>query len=575
MEKSDIQSRRESIQELINVGLFRYMKDVNLYHGRANTSGETFVVKNLNNSGNNTGNLNVSGIQGLYTASEQVAKQFAEARTKKSGGKAEVHKIVGINDDDLIIDLSFELSKIKSESRKKVEAAFANLAKFSVSCALPINFKYKNIYFDVIFPVLKSQKRALYSEGEEKAILKLIKEQYRKTLEECKKTGNRHKLASLYITESQLEKLALDYVFARNTQYLLSIDPVTTIWDSIDGTIVRLNDTTYTVSREYLSAWLYNNHIAGFKFYVQSATIDKKIEICQLVNVKQIMTEKEHGEYLQYMFLLEQVADKMFKNIFSKEIEEFIKTANGSELISYVSKDLACKKLYDKDAGIWEGWNVGQHSACVVDFFNKYYSNSIPESMHSIMKLILLAHDIGKGEAVEKGITQKRANFVCMDTLFDYMNIPTNIRKLVKFVVNDSQRYTSEILLKSGQNESELEQKKFTREKYFIKMLNNECYNILYENFKGKPTSAEVDTLRNLCLILQFCDSGAYTFYAKIKENNAFVSGGNQNFTNSFEMTNKNTPVLKKAQQLGLLLVSNEKEKSRNLEDVTNPLLVL
>lgn len=188
------------------------------------------------------------------------------------------------------------------------------------------------------------------------------------------------------------------------------------------------------------------------------------------------------------------------------------------------------------------------------------------------MKLILLSHDIGKGEAVKRGINQIKANEIYMNTLFDYLKVPVKIRKLVKFVVNDSQSYTSQILLKNS-NPTKEASEQFIYEKQAIKRLNDKCYNILYEIYNSNPTTAEVDTLRNLCLILQFCDSGAYTFYAKIKEGNAYITGGNKNFTDSFEITNKNTPILKKAQKLGLVLVSNEKTKAQN--DVNNPLLVM
>ena len=572
MEKNESQLRKESIETLISLGLFKYFKDVDLYHGRAGSGDDSFAVRELNNSGNNTGNLNVSEMSGLYVSSEEVARQFAEVRTKQKGGIPEVHKIVSVNDDELILDLGFEIAEMSKEDRKKASEAFARLANFSVSSALPINFNYKNIYFEVIFPVLKTLQTIPISDEEEKDVLKAIKNKYQQIIQECNKRGDISRLRDLSITDKQLEKLASDYINARNTRYLLILDPVTTIWDAIDGNMVSLNNKTYFINHDYLSAWLYNNHVAGFKFLAKSATLDKKIDVYQLVNIKQIMTQKEYGNYFQYMLLLEQVNDKLFKNIFNSELENFMETASGDELIKFVSRDSGCKDLFEKDAGIWEKWSVGQHSACVIDFFNKYYSTSLPKSMHSIMKLILLSHDIGKGEAVKRGINQIKANEIYMNTLFDYLKVPVKIRKLVKFVINDSQSYTSQILLKNS-NPTKEASEQFIYEKQAIKRLNDKCYNILYEIYNGNPTTAEVDTLRNLCLILQFCDSGAYTFYAKIKEDNAYITGGNKNFTDSFEMTNKNTPILKKAQKLGLVLVSNEKTKAQN--DVNNPLLVM
>ena len=68
MKKNSEQLRREAIKSLVDLGVCKYMKDMDLYHGRANTDGKVFEVYNFDNAGNNTGNENVSKLSGLYVS---------------------------------------------------------------------------------------------------------------------------------------------------------------------------------------------------------------------------------------------------------------------------------------------------------------------------------------------------------------------------------------------------------------------------------------------------------------------------------------------------------------------------
>ena len=52
--------------------------------------------------------------------------------------------------------------------------------------------------------------------------------------------------------------------------------------------------------------------------------------------------------------------------------------------------------------------------------------------------------------------------------------------------------------------------------------------------------------LLRICVVIQECDSGAYTRYAKIPEGRITVTGANDKFTNSFELNSRGDPRLKK-----------------------------
>lgn len=581
MYKSEEQFIQDAIDIFVELGVCKYLKDMETYHGRANIDGKRFSIKNINNSGNNTGNMNVSVLSGLYTAKKDIAEEFAQERAKYKSATTEVHKIVGINENDLIFNLDFDKKNLSERDLTRLSKAFRILSNFSVTSLLPINFKYKEIFFDAIFPVLNDEENIINMSDESRVFLK-IKERLQQVRQQNK--NDSEKLSELTISDKELEKLVSDYISAKNTRNLLRIVPFEVLNQGVEGGNLFFEDKLYAINRKYIAALISHSHIVGFEYLVDSATLRKKIHICQLIDIKQIMTEKDFGEYYQELIGLEQAATQKFADALPAKIEKLFEVGSGEELITYASYDQKCKKLFDMSAGIWEGWTVGQHTASVIDFFNTYYSDSLPDNMQAIMKLIFLSHDIGKGIANEKHISQEEANRSNIDTLFDYINVGKDIREIVKFVIGRGQKFTTEILIKESDEEKDskiargvlTEKDRYNREKQLIKRFNEECFSLLSKIFGTPPKKEEVDALRNMCIILQFCDSGSYTYYGKVKEKSVFVSGGNERFTKSFELTDKDTPILKKSEKLGLVLSSNKQlSASKILEDDIGPLIVM
>lgn len=121
------QMRNEALSILKDVGVFiPFDSRVHAYHGRANTTGQTFIVKgDFDNSGNKTGFHNVNSTPGLHTSTFEIAKKYALIRTKQynaiegnaperwqaligkgfTKGTPEVHRIVASHPDLYIFDL--------------------------------------------------------------------------------------------------------------------------------------------------------------------------------------------------------------------------------------------------------------------------------------------------------------------------------------------------------------------------------------------------------------------------------------------------------------------------------------
>lgn len=109
------------------------------------------------------------------------------------------------------------------------------------------------------------------------------------------------------------------------------------------------------------------------------------------------------------------------------------KSSRGAkQIIADLSKDPAIAKLYDQDAGVWEGYTVGQHTLMAMtqfekyfssrsggDFrFNDYYEYGLDEN--NFMLLIAL-HDLGKARALAEG--DKNRQYELNDEfVYQYLN---------------------------------------------------------------------------------------------------------------------------------------------------------
>jgi penicillin-binding protein 1A len=77
------------------------------------------------------------------------------------------------------------------------------------------------------------------------------------------------------------------------------------------------------------------------------------------------------------------------------------------------------------------------------------------------------------------------------------------------------------------------------------KNMQKACKDVLKQSLGINPTDMEVAGLQKICIILQQCDSGAYTRLATIRSNGIYYTGGNDRFTQSFTTGENGMPRLK------------------------------
>lgn len=73
------------------------------------------------------------------------------------------------------------------------------------------------------------------------------------------------------------------------------------------------------------------------------------------------------------------------------------------KLIGFLSIELG--EIYNADAGVWEGYTIGEHTIMVMRQFERYFSDKqLPNNIdRGIFRLMLALHDVGKAEAIANG----------------------------------------------------------------------------------------------------------------------------------------------------------------------------
>ncbi|HKM20190.1 MAG TPA: hypothetical protein VJY47_03150 [Candidatus Dojkabacteria bacterium] len=87
------------------------------------------------------------------------------------------------------------------------------------------------------------------------------------------------------------------------------------------------------------------------------------------------------------------------------EYENAVFNENYSPLNLVMYFDEKYPNIYNQDAGVWEGYTIGQHTVFVLTQFEKYFSfRELPADIHvNTFRTILALHDVGKHDAILEG----------------------------------------------------------------------------------------------------------------------------------------------------------------------------
>jgi len=523
-------SKIEAREKMESIGLFIPMGKLELYHGRdPNEDKEEWSVRSdFSNSGNNTGNWNVNAIDALNTSDFATARDFAverilhklrersgldpfqfstkreEYRRQIRAGEIpiEIHRIISSDPNAIIISSEYS----KSEQERISQAIIPLLPKILEGS--PVDFKYRDtvpLFLETINEDFNLKNKGYVSQEEIPQILEKLK---------------------LRIQQSNNPQAFIDEDFVKqvagsiNSRFLLRFTPVSLIhkfaisksdtfkaaFSSETGDIIR----QLPINRDFIARFLKSNHIAGLKTRVDSATLDRNISNTILFDLTKVNTvEKIKQKEQTFEKVFGEFSQEMNKSLESSKSHPLVKLlsenyyASPEEIIEEAKKVTGFENHFDKDAGNWEKFTLGEHTETVLRMFDETYADVLPAKLLPIMRLIILTHDLGKPEAAQEGKKNEQKGFNLKEgsRFLNELGIENNLKELILGIIGQGQEMTSDVFVKKNKKSNELRQ--YSRE------LLDKIKKVGSGSLEGEEMA-----IYFMSFMLQNSDSGAYTDYA-------------------------------------------------------------
>ncbi len=526
-------SKIEAREKLESIGLFIPMSKLELYHGRdPNGDKEEWSVRSdFSNSGNNTGNWNVNAIDALNTGDFATARDFAverilhklrersgldpfqfstkreEYRRQIRAGEIpiEIHRIISSDPNAIIISSEYS----KSEQERISQAIIPLLPEILEGS--PVDFKYRDtvpLFLETVNEDFNLKNKGYVSQEEIPQILEKLK---------------------LRIQQSNNPQAFIDEDFVKqvagsiNSRFLLRFTPVSLIhkfaisksdtfkaaFSSETGDIIR----QLPINRDFIARFLKSNHIVGLKIRVDSATLGRNISNTILFDLTKVNTvEKIKQKEQTFEKVFGEFSQEMNKSLESSKSHPLVKLlsenyyASPEEIIEEAKKVTGFENHFDKDAGNWEKFTLGEHTETVLRMFDETYADVLPAKLLPIMRLIILTHDLGKPEAAQEGKKNEQKGFNLKEgsRFLNELGIENNLKELILGIIGQGQEITSDVFVKKNKKSNELRQ--YSRE------LLDKIKKVGSGSLEGEEMA-----IYFMSFMLQNSDSAAYTDYAVTK----------------------------------------------------------
>ncbi len=556
----DSMTKEQAIAELRRLGLLIPFDKLRLYHGRASQEGEGEwkVDPNFNNAGNSTGNHNVNRVPALNVGSEEIATKFAIRRSEDNNLSVEqeiakaklrgeilkdgdnryglyhprIHRIVTNNPEANIVDTKFNFSNLNADDKRVYFAAQKKLViENPTTIALP-KFKEKDDVlpiYNLLINMAKKNSTIIIDDN----TLNKAKEAFFQT---TGRRGSDELFDNLASTINTLNFLALDTCGV--IDYYRANKPY-----EFDG-------KEYVLSQETIKRYMKANNILGAKGFVDSATIfQDNVETYWLFlsQADQFNTEttllSEKAENYKFYWRLDRLLSPEKKQLFSKKASDILGTDNTYELMSNMRSLGKMEDCMKADAGVWEGYTVGEHTEAVLRLYNKYFANEMPENLQKVMRLSIFIHDLEKGIArqlinnndPQYAIKKRQLRDAALTNLYSNLGVSSEIAGLAEFIAITSQKYTTDYFV--NKNKEALNDLVDP----ILSTIENDLG--LEKNFIIRP---QVKALMQCCVIMQTCDSASYTSdwgVIRDEKTNVYYRGGNDKWNESF-VKGESQPVL-------------------------------
>lgn len=284
------------------------------------------------------------------------------------------------------------------------------------------------------------------------------------------------------------------------------------------------------INLDYVERWLRESHIVGLKHRINSATIRRNVAAVSLfdlqkVDTKEAVANKQHATNRRLGSLAAGMEDV---TRLDQPLLHLLEDAHAKPraLVEAAKKVGGFKSTYEADAGNWEGYTLEEHTETALRNFDENYADDLPVEMLAPMRLMLLAHDIGKPAAVANHDkhNQSQYNVRYADEFFTTLGIDGKLKALMVAVIGRGGGLSFDINVKNGGEQAQKAMDSFSRK------------TLEYYFGNKQITQNQIDGFQDMCEMLLVCDGGAYTSMAVTKRANGKGTYRNAaSFNSSFE----------------------------------------
>ena len=196
--------------------------------------------------------------------------------------------------------------------------------------------------------------------------------------------------------------------------------------------------------------------------------------------------------------------------------------ATPEQIVGFAKKVPGYKEIFESDSGVWEKFTLQEHTETLLRLMDENYADRMPARLLPLTRLAILVHDIGKTEAAklpeyknaktreERDIIQSAYNESYAMDFLEKAGISPKNQKLVLGLIGQGKELLADARIIPGVSPEKRKKASAELDAFTLKLA-QECL----PNGGGKEEAAG---LRQLCYIIQMCDSAAYTTIAKTKD---------------------------------------------------------
>lgn len=536
--------KHEALEYLKKVGFLRSVNDEEMLHGRSRPGDESkFTVDAEHDNGGNKGgngkddkHLNWNKVSALSTGNRFVAEQYAKVRSGGDKSREEIYRITSNDPEASVIDTNYR-AKDKKEERKVNEAL--RKLQMPISEASPFDFEDRS---KIPFSKLKLR---LSSFARKKAGF------FDKVIPDTDIP-----LLSAALGDSGIAK----HIASASNSRLMVRD-----YRSVQSFAHKLlkNDMHFdgaSYDAEYMTSWMRNAHIVGLRERLNSTRVrdknGKRVDFNNnfMLDLERVDTEERNERArrkrmqtfgrlaLKIDSLMEVPATAVSgkrpdRLVAGLEADSFIRP---EQIIDLAKKVPGYKDVFEADSGVWEKFTLEEHTGTMLRLFDENFADKIPAKLLPITRLSILIHDIGKSEAAklpeyknaktraERDLIQSAYNESYAIDFLDKIGISPENQELILGMIGEGKELMAEARIIPGvPNE---------KRKKASDALNSLCLRLAKECLGGGEEEAR--GIRQLCYIIQMCDSAAYTTIAKTRDASSGIfyrNSSKSSFNKTFE----------------------------------------